>query len=215
MIHRYKAIVLLLIAADLVSLRPLFLANYFQMNIWCTRKCGLGSLAPTNLQARPLVLIILFAPGVHMGIFRFRMFIFHQKLRPLHVIMINSTRPHGNALSVGITSLLRLVFCISSVSLGLGCKLIYLFFLMHLAEVSAAQDAEYYLHAADPLGRLVMCLIRHKRKQSYLEAPPFDQAANNQRNDLAAQGDTQDEAEHDEEGAEVLMIEGVARSQVP
>jgi hypothetical protein len=30
---------------------------------------------------------------------------------------------------------------------------------MHLAEVSAAQDAEYYLHAVDPLRRLVMCLI--------------------------------------------------------
>lgn len=218
MIHRYKAIVLLLIAADLLSVRPLFLANYFQMNIWCARKCGLGGLAPTNLQARPLVLIILFAPGIHMGIFRFQRFIFDQKLRPLQVIMINSAWPHGHALSVGITTiLLRLAFCISSVSnLGLGCELIYLFFLMHLAEVSAAQDAEYYLHAVDPLRRLVMCLNFCKRKRhTYLEAPPFDQAANNQRDDLAAQGDTQDEAEHDEEGAEVLMIEGVASSQVP
>ena len=54
-----------------------------------------------------------------------------------------------------------------------------------------------------------------RKRHTYLEAPPFDQAANNQRDDLAAQGDTQDEAEHDEEGAEVLMIEGVASSQVP
>ena len=111
MIHRYKAIVLLLIAADLVSVRPLFLANYFQMNIWCARKCGFGGLIATNLQARPLVFLILFAPGVHMRIFRFRRLIFSQKFRPLHVITINCTRPHGGGPSgVPRIALLSLVF---------------------------------------------------------------------------------------------------------
>jgi len=111
MIHRYKAIVLLLIAADLVSLRPLFLANYFQMNIWCTGKCGLGDLIPTNLLARPLVFIILFAPDVHMRIFRFRRLIFSQKFRLLHVITINCTRTHGGGPSgVPRIALLSLVF---------------------------------------------------------------------------------------------------------
>ena len=105
-----------------------------------------------------MVLIIYFAPGVNMGIFWLKRVIFDQKLRPLQVIMINSTRSHDQALSVGITILLRLAFCISSVSLGLGRELIYLFFLMHLAEVTAAQHAEYYFHAADPLGRLVISL---------------------------------------------------------
>ena len=55
----------------------------------------------------------------------------------------------------------------------------------------------------------------NKLKQTYFEAPPFDQAADNQRDDLAAEGDTEDETEHDEEGAEVLVIEGVACPQVP
>jgi hypothetical protein len=50
---------------------------------------------------------------------------------------------------------------------------------------------------------------------SYLEAPPFDQAAENQRDDLAAKGYTENETEHDEQGAEVFMIEGVACSQIP
>ena len=78
MIHRYKAIVLFLIAADLVSVRPLFLANYFQMNIWCARKCGFGGLIASNLHARPLVFLILFALGVHMRIFRLQRVIFDQ-----------------------------------------------------------------------------------------------------------------------------------------
>jgi hypothetical protein len=51
--------------------------------------------------------------------------------------------------------------------------------------------------------------------QNYLETAPFDQAADNQRDDLAAKGDTENEAEHDEQGAEVFMIEGVACSHIP
>jgi hypothetical protein len=50
---------------------------------------------------------------------------------------------------------------------------------------------------------------------NYLEAPPFDQAAQKQREDLAAKCDTENEAKHDEEGAEVLMIDGVACTVIP
>jgi hypothetical protein len=51
--------------------------------------------------------------------------------------------------------------------------------------------------------------------QNYFEAAPFDQAAENQRDDLAAKGYTENETEHDEQGAEVFIIEGVASSQIP
>jgi hypothetical protein len=51
--------------------------------------------------------------------------------------------------------------------------------------------------------------------QNYLEAPLFDQTAENQRYDLAAKGYTENETEHDEQGAEVFIIEGVACSQIP
>lgn len=158
MIHRYKAIVLLLMAADLLCVRPLFLTNYFDMNIGCTRKCGLSGLVP-DLLTRPLLLIILFLPCLRIWIHRFQGFIFSQKLRPLHVIMMNSTRPHGDGSFGGPKiSLFRLVLCISSVSWWLGCKLIYPFFLMHLAEVSAAKYAKYYLHTANPMSGLIVAL---------------------------------------------------------
>ena len=51
--------------------------------------------------------------------------------------------------------------------------------------------------------------------QNYLEAAPFDQAADDQRDDLAAKGDTENEAEHNEQGTEVFMIEGVACPHIP
>ena len=50
---------------------------------------------------------------------------------------------------------------------------------------------------------------------NYLEAPPLDQAAQKQLEDLAAKRDTENEAEHDEQGAEVLMIDGVACTVIP
>ena len=74
--------------------------------------------------------------------------------------MIDSTRPHGHSsFSCGPSiTLFRPVLRIIPVSFRLRRKLIYLIFLMHLAEVSAAKYAKYYFDAADPLGRLELIL---------------------------------------------------------
>ena len=71
MIHRYKAIVLLLMTADLLSVRPLILTNYFHMNFWCTRNCGLCGLGPHLLGRWPLLIIVLSPPSLRIWINRF------------------------------------------------------------------------------------------------------------------------------------------------